>query len=443
MSAPAWIKQLKAASFRNVPFSIDSAERSPGLNTVLREYPFQDLPTVFSMGEAAEEIKFSAYVIGGGYMARRDALEKALKQQESGVLMHPTIGAVRVWHHGKFSIKENPTAEGGIARFDLTFVRGEPRRYPLDATNTTLSSLTAALEMVQAAVEAFTSGFDLSGVAGWVRSNVLDVLLAIDGMIWDVAMAIKGSGGTDGLAELLRIGRASKNTFEDILLLPKDIARRFTSMLGLDSNLTPAQAAYSMAQLLPHDAVTPPVVWLSNAMPIREASLPSLIDVVLDVPTSPYATESRAIEAASIEAVQTLVQRVTYAALICAAAQAEFDNYDVAFNVRRAIHAHGTRLLHKASTEAATATIGDMANGSIHDALLAAHRAGLSHVQAQSIDLARLITFTPTTEESIWSISYQMYGTPEFADEVQAMNSHIINPLLVPAGVSLRLIDHE
>ena len=97
MSAPAWIKQLKVASFRNVPFSVDSTERSPGLNTVLREYPFQDLPTVFSMGEAAEEIKFSAYVIGGGYMARRDALEKALKQQESGVLMHPTIGAVRVF----------------------------------------------------------------------------------------------------------------------------------------------------------------------------------------------------------------------------------------------------------------------------------------------------------------------------------------------------------
>jgi hypothetical protein len=35
-----------------------------------------------------------------------------------------------------------------------------------------------------------------------------------------------------------------------------------------------------------------------------------------------------------------------------------------------------------------------------------------------------------------------MYGTPDFADEIQAMNAHITNPLLVPAGVELRLIDH-
>ena len=45
----AWLKQLRRASWRNVPFQVDTVDISAGQNTVLREYPFQDLPTVFSM----------------------------------------------------------------------------------------------------------------------------------------------------------------------------------------------------------------------------------------------------------------------------------------------------------------------------------------------------------------------------------------------------------
>ena len=59
-----WLDQLQRASFRGVPFQVDTIDHSAGDNVVMREYPFQDLPTVFRMGEAAEEIKLSAYVIG-------------------------------------------------------------------------------------------------------------------------------------------------------------------------------------------------------------------------------------------------------------------------------------------------------------------------------------------------------------------------------------------
>lgn len=439
MAKPTWLQQLKPANFDGAGFHVDSMERAPGNNTVLREYPFQDLPTVFSMGEAAEEIKFSAYVIGSDYTTKRDALERALKKTESGVLMHPTLGAIRVWHIGKFSIKENPTAEGGVARMELTFVRAEPRRYPLTQTNTPLSSIAAALAGAQAAVESFTAMFDLSGAAGWVRDNVLGTLLSVESMIWDVAMAVKGNGEADGLSDLLRLGRASANQFKDLIQLPQDIAKRFASMLQLDNNLTGAQAAYAMAQLLPHDALTPPAALLPNALPMRSNVLSSLIDVELALPAAPYETPSRLIERAHIVALQRLVQRLSYCALVSACAQAQFDNYDVAFGLRRALHRHGLRLLQDASTETATELVSAV---SVHDALLAVHHTGLSHVQAQSVDLARLVLMTPASETNVWAVSYDMYGTPDFADEIQAMNAHITNPLLVPAGVELRLIDH-
>ena len=56
----AWFDQLTTASFRGVAFQVDTIDVTAGDNTVVREYPFQDLPTVFRMGEGVEEIKFSA-----------------------------------------------------------------------------------------------------------------------------------------------------------------------------------------------------------------------------------------------------------------------------------------------------------------------------------------------------------------------------------------------
>ena len=38
----AWAQQLQPASWRGVPFHVDSVDISAGDNVVLREYPFQD-----------------------------------------------------------------------------------------------------------------------------------------------------------------------------------------------------------------------------------------------------------------------------------------------------------------------------------------------------------------------------------------------------------------
>ena len=54
----SWLDQLRTASWRDVSFQVDTIEMTDGDNTVMREYPFQDLPTVFRMGAGANEIKF-------------------------------------------------------------------------------------------------------------------------------------------------------------------------------------------------------------------------------------------------------------------------------------------------------------------------------------------------------------------------------------------------
>lgn len=424
-----WLDQLKPAMFRGVPFQVDTSQRAEGNNTVLREYPFQDLPTVFSMGQAAGEIKFSAYVIGNDYMSLSDALEQALLVQDSGVLIHPSIGSVRVWHHGKFTIDEAYTTEGGIAKFNLTFIRAEARRYPTQAANTGLSAFAAALAAKVAIVQDFIAQYDLDGVAGWVRENVFNNVLAIYGAVFDVCYAIKQ--GTDGLRDIANMGAGAEALLKDMFLLPSDLGATCAQLFDLPKNMSAEQAAQAVAQLMPPDAVNN-VVLLPTLLPVRNPSMSNLLDAPVTPTYSPYVTPSRMAEADACMAVQTLVQQLTWATLVQAVSMMELANYDLALSIRNVINTRYQRFVRDLD-----------GNGSdTHAALSAAHAAALTHLHKASVSLSRMIHFTPMADDNIYSLSYQLFGVTDFADEIWAMNPHITNPLLVPAGVPLRIVDH-
>ena len=59
-----------------------------------------------------------------------------------------------------------------------------------------------------------------------------------------------------------------------------------------------------------------------------------------------------------------------------------------------------------------------------------------------SRDLVRLTTYTPQSWEPAIAISYRLFGTTDYADEIVAMNPHIRHPLLVPPGTPLRILKH-
>ena len=432
-----WWRQIKPAMFRGVPFHVDTSTRSEGNNTVLREYPFQDLPTIFSMGQAAGEIKFSAYVIGNDYISKANQLEQALLVQDSGVLIHPTIGSIRVWHHGKFNIQEAYTSDGGVARFDLTFIRAEARRYPSQATNTGLAAFAAALQAKLAMVQEFIANYSLDGVAGWVRENVFNQILALHGAVFDIAYAI--AQGTDGLADLLGMAQGAQNLLQDIALIPSDLSAHFDRMLKVPKNLTQEQAAYAVAQLLPVDN-NASSVQLPNLLPARDPNFESLLDYTVSPAQSPYLTPSRLAESQACAALSTLIQQLAWATLIQVATQMELGNYDVALSIRSAIHEHYLRHIQNISSAPQPSAVGTV---DLYSALSEAHAAALNHLHRASLDLSRLINYTPRVTDNIYSLSYQLYGTPQYADEIWAMNPHITNPMLVTAGVALRVVDHD
>jgi len=434
----SWVDQLQMASFRDVPFQVDSIDVSAGDNVVLREYPFQDLPTVFRMGEAVEEIKFSAYVIGDDYIDQREKLRSVLTGE--GVLVHPTAGSIRVFVAGKFTIKENPTAEGGMARFDLAFVRAETRRYPTGVVNTPQESFRKAELAKQASADAFASSFDLSGKPGWAADRVVARITESVAGVWGQIKSVT-AGVSDFSNTIIGNYQALRDGLNALVREPRLLADSLRNLFDLPSDLSAASSRDFMAAFEGLFDVSSKVTkrdFEVSVMPAVGAGLVMFGTGNADV--LGLSTPARAQLEALSTASDQLIESFAVASWVQAASVAELTSYDDALALRATLNAQCTRLLLRASTAAASDGLPDSA---WHDAMLALLTAGLRDIQERSRDMARLTSFTPEAWMPVWYVSYRLFGTAAYADEILAMNPHITHPLLVPPGKALRIMRHD
>ncbi len=87
---------LQTASFRGVPFKVIAAQVKKGRRLAIHEYPFRDGGWAEDMGRALRTYSFSGYLIGDLAPAMQLLLDNAVETAGSGLLIHPTIGAVKV-----------------------------------------------------------------------------------------------------------------------------------------------------------------------------------------------------------------------------------------------------------------------------------------------------------------------------------------------------------
>ncbi len=435
---PAWLDQLQPASFRGVPFHVDSIEHQAGDNVVLREYPFQDLPTVFRMSEAAEEIKFSAYVIGDDYTEQREQLRGVLTG--SGVLIHPTAGTMRVFVNGKFTIKENPTAEGGMARFDLTFVRAEARRYPAGVTNTEQTAKDKAEVAKAGSVDAFAAGFDIANKAGWAADRAVARITDSVSAVWgDMAKVTGGLG--DFSNTVIGNYQALRDGMSSLVRQPRLLGSAVATLFALPTDLTSAAArdfAATFEGLFDMGSKVARTDFETSLMPPVGGGLVmygtgNSTSLGLDTPAR------RQLKALDDQGDQ-LVESLALAGWVQAIASADMTSYDDAMALRAKAHNQATRLMLRSSAMAASETLPASA---WHDAMMGMLSACLDDIRSRSQDLARLTTYTPEGWMPVWLVSYKLFGTVAYADEILAMNPHIEHPLLVPPGKALRVMRHD
>lgn len=433
----SWLDQLQQASFRGVPFHVDTIDVAAGDTVVVREYPFQDLPTVFRMGEGAEEIKFSAYVIGPDYNEQRDRLREVLTGD--GVLVHPTAGAIRAFVAGRYTIKEAPTAEGGMARFDLTFIRAETRRYPRGVASPQAESKAAAQAAKKAAADDFASRWSIAGKPGWIADQAVSRLRDSVSGVWSQVSAVT-QGLNEFTSEITGAYQTLADGLDDLVRTPRLLADSVVTLFALPADLENAAArklqnAFSWAFTLSSRLDRKPFEVTRSAAP-GVLAMYGTGKAEAGPAGSVGQTQARELAATT----DRLIQSLAIASYIEASAAAELASYDDAMAMRNEVQTQMTSLLVAASAAAAPTELPTM---HWQAAMQRMHAAALGDLAARSRDLVRLTTYTPETWQPVWYVSYKLYGTAAYADEIQAMNPHIRHPMLVPPGRPLRIVRHD
>ena len=147
-----WETRTQAASFRGVPFFLESHATEGGRNTDSQEQEViygKIPPATNDLGARRDIYVLEALVIGPDYDYARDALLAELQAGGKGTLVHPYLGYLLVQVED-WTVEES-TEEGGLARFSLTF--SAARENPPFAVNEG-GRLRAAMGAVNKAAEA-------------------------------------------------------------------------------------------------------------------------------------------------------------------------------------------------------------------------------------------------------------------------------------------------
>ncbi len=161
------------ASFRGVPFFVESVEDSGGRRVVVHEFPLRDDPFVEDLGDGSQGFRFDGYVIGDDYLAQRDQLIEACRKAGPGELVHPYRGvftAVCV----RWAIR-NARTDGGMAAVVLEFTEAPTQPVLPNEVVDSVEQVSAGADAAAAATAAeFVKQFDPAGMPAFALSSAED-----------------------------------------------------------------------------------------------------------------------------------------------------------------------------------------------------------------------------------------------------------------------------
>ena len=292
-----WKTRMQSASFRGVPFRVESESGTAGRRKQVFEYPQRDEPLVEDLGCKPRDIKLTAFVVGADCLEQRDKLLDALNAPGPGELIHPWFGSMDVeitevgWSHS--------TKEGGLVKFDIGCMRAGVVAFPSATANTGKQLSMLADLLYVGALDRFSSAMDLIDLAGAYVDQVQAGIDGAFGMLDQVMGPITGALG--GLESIASMALGAPGAFGAKLLGSfaglRGAFSGFSSLLsglrgksGAVRSLAPASSASSPASsVTPSQQVSQAVVEL-----VRDALVSDVMRDVAEAPViSPTPSVSR------------------------------------------------------------------------------------------------------------------------------------------------------
>lgn len=190
----SWLSLLDA-SFRGVPFQIESVNDKGEKSLAIHEYPYRAGGEVEDLGRKPRIIPLKAVFWGVNYLSGLRALVKAFEKEGKGELIHPVFGSVEVvirnWdipHEAERPNYATVSFEAVEASPDNPFFDDQSTRSLAErASDALLGGLAQALNDSAASLQA-----TLGEVAGQAASLQNSVLAELDGllMVYDSARTV-------------------------------------------------------------------------------------------------------------------------------------------------------------------------------------------------------------------------------------------------------------
>lgn len=375
------------ASFRGVPFFVDTAEHTTGRRGVTHEYPFRDMPYREDLGRKARTFRVEGYVCGATYRAQRDRLLEALEAAGPGELEHPTYGALQVAVDG-VNVRE-AVAEGGMARFSVEFVRTEARPVQPTAVPDAQGQLRASAARARAAVAAeFTARYS----PGVHRASLADTLR--------------------------RAVRTADAALVKVTAVVQTVAlrrRQLDSLLARADALVnaPSSVLESLAELLAYFGLGG-LQGLLGLYRFESGSRP------------PATTANRRVERDNFDVLTSVTRRLVAVRAAEVVLDETFRSHPEAVAARDAV----TALLDEQS---------ESAEDDVYPALQQLRADVVKAVPGAGSDLPRLLAYTPAVTTPSLVLTHRLYGTIAPEADVLARNG-IRHPGLVPGGRPLEVL---
>lgn len=395
-----WRPKIKEpASFRGVPFWVESSEHGGGRRLVEHVFPFNDQPFPEDMGRKPRTYGIDAFVVGTEYLAAKEKLQGALETKGPGELIHPYFGTKRVVV-SDFRVRET-ASEGGVARFSIQFLETPPKAAAPVATAESAPALQASAGAARAACGAeFAASFSAGRLLDSVTGQISKMTRGMRKLLTRIKMEVQAVASLKTLIDDLETNAvALANEPADLLAAQIEIFEGLADgLVSTATALNPLAPINAFVELYNFDAGTRP----------------------------PATTTSRLQEQANFDALQQLTQRLVTIQACLIAAEQSFPSYDDAVSARALV----TDLLD-AQAEAAT--------DDIYPTLQELRANLVKAVPGDALDLPRLVEHTPVSTIPSLVLAFRLYGDLDSEEDLIARN-RVRHPAFVKGGTALEIL---
>jgi len=393
-----WRDNYRAASFRGVPFFVESADSTHGRRQAVHEHAQRDVPYTEDLGRKAREFSVSGYLIGIEYQAQRDELIKACETAGPGVLVHPYRGEMTVTCRG-LGVSES-SSEGGMCVVKLTFLEAGEASYP-SAKVDTVNAISAKGNAVTAAAEqSFVSEFLTTGFPAYVADSAATGLAELGEFM--AAPGLSFGGDLQAASDFYAQAKGLASDAFGLVQQPLNMVSRITGLFGSIRSAFGSNAFSMLTSLFDR---SPASYTGSTATPSRQQQATNSLAMNALVRQVAVAEAAKA-------AVVTQTSTVTASGVTqVAVTPTVYDSYQAAIQVRE-------ELVDRIDAESEATP-----NDQVYVALSDLRTSVVQAVPNPEQDLARIVQYTPRETLPSLLVAYQIYGDAGRADEIAARNA--------------------